>query len=190
MAKKFTGNSPARGSSINPTIAQPLDIRQVVQYYSDLSAMDNETISYTYVGMIVAVVEDQDSSKNGVYYKKSTAFSGPDAYKNWEKIGSGSVVGGEFVFTVDPTFIEIGENQYQEAPAISSDSEMTLTSTYSVGSGSGDGRIADVIAVRESEARFHLMLNPELLYVLDGGTSNSSYLSVNNITRTTATVNE
>lgn len=184
MAKKFTGNSPARGSSINPTIAQPLDIRQVVQFYSDLAAMDNETISYTYVGMIVAVVEDQDSSKNGVYYKKSSTPG------DWEKISSGSVVGGEFIFTVDPTFIEIEENQYQEAPAISSDSEMTLTSTYSVGSGSGDGRIADVIAVRESEARFHLMLNPELLYILDGGTGNSSYLSVNNITRTTATINE
>lgn len=177
MSKRFTGTS--QGYAFNPTVAKPLDIRTVVQYYSDLSAMDNEVPSYTYPGMIVAVVNDPTSDRNGVYYRKDNG--------DWEKIGSGSTSGDRFTFTVDHPFIKDEDSYTPAVEDIQSSEEMTLTNVY----GEGHSAVAEVIAVKEENDtnRFHLMINPSLVYVLDGGTGMSTFINVEDETRTTANMN-
>lgn len=57
MAKLFNGMIPF-ASAINPTGAQPLDDRFVVQSYSDLTNASTFGTA-VYVGMFVSVIDDQ-----------------------------------------------------------------------------------------------------------------------------------
>ncbi|HOS12713.1 MAG TPA: hypothetical protein PLI42_01820 [Candidatus Pacearchaeota archaeon] len=94
--KGLTGFS----ANLEPQIAGSLDAREVVQYYNDLTtsstwqALDNNI--YVYKGMKVLVIEDPDTSKNGLYYLKDLDYS---IENNWVKIGPVSGSGGYLTLT-------------------------------------------------------------------------------------------
>lgn len=94
MAIKFKGLQ-ATGSSYRVGSGIPLDQRLVVSSYSDLfnentflfvNKQNNVTNTQTaYLGMVVAVVEDADTSKNGLYLLTATPST---VESNWIKVGS------------------------------------------------------------------------------------------------------
>lgn len=94
MAIKFKGLQ-ATGSSYRVGSGIPLDQRLVVSSYSDLfnentflfvNKQNNVTNTQTaYLGMVVAVVEDADTSKNGLYLLTATPST---IESNWIKVGS------------------------------------------------------------------------------------------------------
>lgn len=94
MAIRFQG-SQATGASYRIGSGIPLDERLVVSYYSDLFNSNtflfvnkqNEitTTQTAYPGMVVAVIEDADPSKNGLYLLTSLPST---TESNWKKVGS------------------------------------------------------------------------------------------------------
>lgn len=94
MAIKFQG-SQATGASYRIGSGIPLDERLVVSFYSDLFNSNtflfvnkqNQTTSTqtAYPGMVVAVIEDTDPSKNGLYLLTSLPST---TESNWKKVGS------------------------------------------------------------------------------------------------------
>jgi hypothetical protein len=94
MAIKFKGLQ-ATASSYRVGSSIPLDQRLVVSSYSDLfnestflfvNKQNNVTDTQTaYLGMVVAVVEDADTSKNGLYLLTATPST---VESNWIKVGS------------------------------------------------------------------------------------------------------
>lgn len=94
MAIKFKG-SQATGASYRIGSGIPLDERLVVSSYSDLfnentflfvNKQNDVTDTQTaYLGMVVAVVEDADTSKNGLYLLTASPST---IESNWKKVGS------------------------------------------------------------------------------------------------------
>lgn len=94
MAIKFKGLQ-ATASSYRVGSSIPLDQRLVVSSYSDLfnestflfvNKQNNVTDTQTaYLGMVVAVVEDADTSKNGLYLLTAIPST---TESNWIKVGS------------------------------------------------------------------------------------------------------
>lgn len=84
-------------SNYEVQVKKPLDARMLVPSYDDLLLKDNwvkvgTTQSIAYNGMLVAVANTTDTSKNGLYFLFDAAVTGlksPDvtSAENWIKIG-------------------------------------------------------------------------------------------------------
>lgn len=100
MSKKYT-TGDAQSTSLDVRISQPLDLRDVVNTYADLT--DPSTWGewdsvlrlwslYIYAGMRVTVVADPDTSLNGIYYLNRDDFPLTSALRTlegyWTKVGS------------------------------------------------------------------------------------------------------
>ena len=73
-------------ASYEPLSASPFDARQLVQYKTDLTAIEtwqqeNGDI-WTYVGMIVVVAEDLNDNNNGIYVLTNKDYT---QESNWRK---------------------------------------------------------------------------------------------------------
>ena len=73
-------------ASYEPLSASPFDARQLVQYKTDLTAIEtwqqeNGDI-WTYVGMLVVVAEDLNDNNNGIYILTNTDYT---QESNWRK---------------------------------------------------------------------------------------------------------
>lgn len=104
MGKKYT-TGDSQSASLDVRINQPLDLRDVVETYADLTnpevwgEWDNIAGMwrlFIYMGMRVTVVSDPDSTKNGVYYLSNNHYltGRNDRLLNlegdWVKVGTGS----------------------------------------------------------------------------------------------------
>ena len=73
----------------------PLDARQLVSYYSGLTAsetwLDGDGNMWIYDGMLSSVVNDPDSTKNGLYFLRDAANYNINS--NWIKLGDSSISG-------------------------------------------------------------------------------------------------
>jgi hypothetical protein len=76
--------------------AAPLDARMRIPYYSGLT--DNSTIPYPYNGMLVSVISDTVSAKNGLYIlsDKGTSTTASTSDAIWNIVGGTSITGGTF----------------------------------------------------------------------------------------------
>lgn len=199
MSKIYNSNYSSQGFSINPTTAQPLDVRTVVESLDDLTNILDAAGGYSYPGMVVAVIGDTITN-NGIYYKENNG--------HWKKIGEGSNTPIDFPENEGDYILHIDENgDYSWIEAQNSEFTFTAESPYLEGSGSGDGseytivndissstemtiknqyvhngiKTADVVTVKDSETSFHLMLNPDIRYILFGGDSQGRERVVLNI---------
>ena len=95
----------ARSSNYEVSVKKPLDARSLVKTYEDLTLESNWLIdgkSVAYNGMLVAVANTSDTSKNGLYFlfdiECTTSLKSPDVTSeaNWLKIGETSEI-GDFV---------------------------------------------------------------------------------------------
>ena len=180
-----------------PTFESPLDPRCVVDKYEYL--YNDEFIAlHPYVGMVSVVVNDGDN--NGAYYytfnrtwepisgTSHVEFTWPDPPEDydptknyylrfeknpttqetepvWEEV---SIEEGQtFTFTTSSPYIE-NDNGYSIGSNLQSSEEMTLNNQYMY---DNEHKTADVVSVKDSDTSFHLMLNPDLNYVLYGGDS-------------------
>ena len=70
----------------------PLDAKMLVSEYADLTTgttwQDNDSLIWLYDGAIVAVSNDPDSSKNGLYFLKDA--TNYNLTSSWEKLGAAS----------------------------------------------------------------------------------------------------
>ena len=93
----------ARSTNYEVTIKKPLDARSLVKTYEDLLSESNwlngSGNSIAYNGMLVAVANTSDISKNGLYFlfdiNCTTGLKSPDVTSeaNWLKIGETSDIG-------------------------------------------------------------------------------------------------
>jgi hypothetical protein len=76
--------------------AAPLDARMRIPFYSGLT--DNSTIPYPYNGMLVSVISDTISSRNGLYIlsDKGTSTTASTSDAIWNIVGGTSITGGTF----------------------------------------------------------------------------------------------
>jgi hypothetical protein len=76
--------------------AAPLDARMRIPFYSGLT--DNSTIPYPYNGMLVSVISDTTSSRNGLYIlsDKGTSTTASTSDAIWNIVGGTSITGGTF----------------------------------------------------------------------------------------------
>jgi hypothetical protein len=91
-----------RNTNYEVTAKKPLDARSLVKTYEDLllesNWLDSSNKSIAYNGMLVAVANTDDTSKNGLYFLfdvNCTSFlKSPDVTKeeNWTKIGETSEI--------------------------------------------------------------------------------------------------
>lgn len=81
-------------ANFEPLLKAPLDARQVVGVYADLTNpstwRDADSLTWLYNGMIVGVGNDTDASKNGVYFLKDA--NNYDVSSNWVKVGGGAEI--------------------------------------------------------------------------------------------------
>lgn len=122
MGKRYTP-SASLNAAFDIIIAKPIDIRFVVDTYSEL--INPATWGYwdtdlemwlltCYKGLITAVVDDPDDSKNGVYYIKNNNFETSPWMEDpsytmtndWVKIGGN-------LFNLDQYTIKNNTDTYQ-----------------------------------------------------------------------------
>jgi hypothetical protein len=74
--------------------AAPLDARMRIPYYSGLT--DNQSIPYPYNGMLVSVILDNVSARNGLYFlnDKGTSTTASTSDSIWTIVGGTSITGG------------------------------------------------------------------------------------------------
>ena len=74
--------------------AAPLDARMRIPFYSGLT--DNSTVPYPYNGMLVSVISDTISSRNGLYIlsDKGTSTTASTLDAIWNIVGGTSITGG------------------------------------------------------------------------------------------------
>jgi hypothetical protein len=79
--------------------AAPLDARMRIPYYSGLT--DNSTIPYPYNGMLVSVISDSNSARNGLYFlqDKGTSTTASTTASTWSIVGGTSITGGTLNLT-------------------------------------------------------------------------------------------
>ena len=79
--------------------AAPLDARMRIPYYSGLT--DNSTIPYPYNGMLVSVISDSNSARNGLYFlqDKGTSTTASTNTSIWTIVGGTSITGGTLNLT-------------------------------------------------------------------------------------------
>ena len=81
-------------ANFEPLLKAPLDARQVVGAYADLTNpstwIDADSLVWLYNGMIVGVGNDSDPSLNGVYFLKDA--DNYDVSTNWVKVGGGAEI--------------------------------------------------------------------------------------------------
>lgn len=146
----------------------PSDVRLVQSLKSDLtdvSKFGSAIADYRYMGMIVSVIEDPDENNNGVYYLKDDPTLTTITNNSWIKIGDVGQV-SSFTFKIKHPFASSDDIEYHVEPDENCTTEMTLQNHYNSGN-----NVADVIAVKDSSTIYHLMINPELTFVLDGGSA-------------------
>lgn len=182
-----------------PLMGGPLDARTIVKSRASLD--EAEFKSYNpFIGMIVVVVEDLDESKNGLWWaygrdsngllwrqiemgsssgidwppapspydpnkKYFLRFTGDGTEPVWEEVTIEE--GQTFTFTATSPYIE-NDTGYSIGSNLQSSEEMTLNNQYTY---DNEHKTADVISVKDSDTAFHLMLNPDINYVLYGGDS-------------------
>ena len=143
----------------------PFDVRLVQSLKSDLIDItkfgDNDT-DFRYRGMIVSVIGDPITNNNGVYYLQG---NDPNSESSWIKIGDVGQV-SSFTFKIKHPFATSDDIEYHVEPDENCTTEVTLQNHYNNGN-----NVADVIAVQDSSTIYHLMINPELTFVLDGGSA-------------------
>ena len=108
-------------SSYEVAARKPFDARSLVKSYNDLILIESWTFEgkvNAYNGMIVAVANTSDTSKNGLYMlfdpKNTSSLKAPDVTleDNWIKIGETSDISG-FVSrleTIENKVVELAEN--------------------------------------------------------------------------------
>ena len=76
--------------------AAPLDARMRIPFYSGLT--DNSTVPYPYNGMLVSVISDTISSRNGLYIlsDKGTSTTASTSDAIWNIVGGTSITAGTF----------------------------------------------------------------------------------------------
>jgi hypothetical protein len=81
-------------ANFEPLLKAPLDARQVVGVYADLTNpstwRDSADLVWLYNGLIVGVGNDTDPSLNGVYFLKDA--DNYDVSTNWVKVGGGAEI--------------------------------------------------------------------------------------------------
>jgi len=81
-------------ANFEPLLKAPLDARQVVGTYGDLTNpstwIDTDSLAWLYNGMIVGVGNDTDPSLNGVYFLKDA--NNYEVSTNWVKVGGGAEI--------------------------------------------------------------------------------------------------
>lgn len=146
----------------------PSDVRLVQSLKSDLidkSKFGSDDTDYRYKGMIVSVIEDPNTNNRGVYYLKDDPTLTTITYNSWIKIGDIEQV-SSFTFKLKHPFATSDDIEYHIEPDENCTTEMTLQNHYNNGN-----NVADVIAVKDNPTIYHLMINPELTFVLDGGSA-------------------
>ena len=103
MARNRVIGEITRDSNFEVSVKKPLDARSLVKAYADLLNSDNWVNaagkSIAYNGMLVAVANTSDSSKNGLYFlfdpACTTSLKSPNVTlaSNWIKIGETSELG-------------------------------------------------------------------------------------------------
>lgn len=143
----------------------PFDVRLVQSLKSDLIDItkfgDNDT-DFRYRGMIVSVIGDPITNNNGVYYLQG---NDPNSESSWIKIGDVGQV-SSFTLKLKHPFATSDDIEYHVESDENCTTEMTLQNHYN-----GGNNVADVIAVKDNPTIYHLMINPELTFVLDGGSA-------------------
>ena len=79
--------------------AAPLDARMRVPFFSGLT--DSESIPYPYNGMLVSVISDSNSARNGLYFlqDKGTSTTASTTASTWSIVGGTSITGGTLNLT-------------------------------------------------------------------------------------------
>lgn len=89
----------------------PLDARQLVGTYADLTLPatweDDDNLTWLYTGAMVAVGNDGDPSKNGIYWLCAADYT---VSSNWVKVGegTGTITGGKNGLGTDGANIVLG----------------------------------------------------------------------------------
>lgn len=118
MARTRVIGEITRDSNYEVSIKKPLDARSLVKAYADLLNNDNwinaEGKSIAYNGMLVAVANTNDTSKNGLYFlfdvKCTSSLKSPDVTSedNWLKIGETSEI-SDFVERINQIDTELSD---------------------------------------------------------------------------------
>lgn len=161
----------SRNTNYEVTIKKPLDARSLVKAYDDLLLERNwlnaSGNSIAYNGMLVAVANTTDTSKNGLYFlfdeKCTTALKSPDVTleSNWLKIGETSEVGDfvERLTTINNELADV-KNRLTEL-------EAERTHTYSYRNGFPTEGQQDHLYIAEKEHRTWIWTGGRYVHIAD-----------------------
>lgn len=173
MARTFGSQNVTTNYEVQ--VRKPFDARMLVPSYEDLLIKDNWVKSGTtqvvaYNGMLVAVANTSDTSKNGLYFlfdvACTTALKSPDVTNadNWIKIGETADISdfAERVTTIESELDSIKER----LDALENDSDVE---TYGYRSAFPEVGEANKLYVAVDEEKTYIWYNDEYLPV--GGSS-------------------
>ena len=135
-----------RNTNYEVTIKKPLDARSLVKSYADLTLESNwlnsSGKSVAYNGMLVAVANTSDTSKNGLYFlfdiNCTSSLKSPNVTleSNWIKIGETSEV-GDFAERLSKIDAELTDLENRLTALEEKNPDVFTFDTYSVFPGTG-----------------------------------------------------
>ena len=164
-----------RNTNYEVTVKKPLDARALVKTYDDLlldtNWLDNGK-SIAYNGMLVAVANTSDTSKNGLYFLfdiNCTSFlKSPDVTKeeHWIKIGETSEI-GDFAERISKI-----NTKLEELDSRVTDLEERQTEVFGYRSGFPDVGVENKLYVAVDEEKSYVWVNDKYLPI-SGSTDGS-----------------
>lgn len=167
MAERIKGEF-LLDSNYDISIRKPLDARSLVPAYEALTIKDNWVIDgkvIAYNGMIVAVANTGDSSKNGIYFlfdQNTSKLKGPNVEDeaNWHKVGETSDI-SDFAARISSIESEL-EDFKDRLEALENDSDII---TYGYRSGfPGEGE-PNKLYIAADEGKSYIWFNNDYLLV-------------------------
>jgi hypothetical protein len=164
----------SRNTNYEVTVKKPLDARSLVKTYEDLllesNWLNDAGKSIAYNGMLVAVANTSDISKNGLYFlfdiNCTSSLKSPDVTleSNWLKIGETSEI-GDFADRLSKIDSEL-EDIKDRLEALENDSDVI---TYGYRSGFPIEGESNKLYVAADEAKTYVWVNGNYLAVSSSG---------------------